>query len=100
MSILLFALSMLPAAPSLAGDGSYGACFGRVVGISDRYNPATGSGFLALRAGPKPAATQLGELFRGDRVTILARRGSWLKVDTDSQGQGWVSGNYIRSSCK
>jgi hypothetical protein len=31
-------------------------CEGTVHGLSGRYNPRTGSGFLAVRAGPKASA--------------------------------------------
>ncbi len=90
-------LALTTSAATYAGDD---VCFGRVTGVSDRYNPAKGSGFLALRAGPTPSATQLGELFQGDRVVVLKRRGGWLNIIADNQQQGWVSSKYISSSCK
>jgi hypothetical protein len=53
--------------PATAQNG----CFGTVVGLSGYYNPGTGSGFLALRAGPTAPATQIGELFNGDVIQIV-----------------------------
>jgi hypothetical protein len=100
-TVFFLALSLFASGHGVAGDDSLdGTCLGRVVGLADRYNPATGSGFLALRAGPKTSATQLGELFEGDRVVIVSRRGGWLSVVTANQVQGWVSSKYISSPCK
>ncbi len=77
-------------------------CEGTVHGLSGRYNPRTGSGFLAVRAGPKRAATQVGELFNGDTVEVFDRRGNWYKVasTTDANNEGWVSARYLRNDCR
>jgi Bacterial SH3 domain len=77
-------------------------CEGTVHGLSGRYNPATGSGFLAVRAGPKRSATQVGELFNGDTVEVFSRRGSWYRVasTTDARNEGWVSARYLRNDCR
>jgi len=87
-------LAMISAAPALAGDG----CEGVVRGLSSNYNPATGSGFLAVRAGPTTSATQIGELFNGDRVWIIRRQGNWYRIDADGMG-GWAYAKYIRNYC-
>ena len=97
---LCLAVGLSLAAPSGRAEASDGVCLGRVAGVGDRYNPATGSGFLALRAGPSTSAKQLGELLEGERLAITNRKGSWLYVITGGQGQGWVHTKYVRSSCK
>ena len=77
-------LILFSAAGSLAMLNSTAAlaqyCEGTVHGLSGRYNPATGSGFLAVRAGPKRSAAQVGEMFNGDTVEVFTRRGGWYKV--------------------
>lgn len=79
------------------GDG---LCYGRVKGVGDRYNAATGTGFLALRAGPTRSASQIAELFEDDKVEIIKSKKGWLKVLADNGAEGWVSSDYVRSSCK
>ncbi len=86
----------------LAGTGGLAQaqyCEGVVRGLSGRYNPATGSGFLAVRAGPRTSASQTGELFNGDRVEILGRRGNWYRVAIGGI-DGWASARFIRNSCR
>ena len=77
-------------------------CEGTVHGLSGHYNPATGSGFLAVRAGPKRSATQVGELFNGDTAEIFTRRGNWYKVasTTDASIEGWVSARFVSNDCR
>ncbi len=83
-----------------APEASAQYCEGMVHGISGHYNPATGSGFLAVRAGPRRAATQVGELFNGDTVEVFDRRGNWYKVAaTDGSAEGWASAKYIWNDC-
>ena len=98
--VLLFALTTLAAFNSGTAFAQY--CEGTVHGISGHYNPATGAGFLAVRAGPKRAATQVGELFNGDTVEVFDRRGNWYKVasTTDANNEGWVSARYLRNDCR
>ena len=76
-------------------------CEGTVHGISGHYNPATGAGFLAVRAGPKRAATQVGELLNGDTVEVFDRRGKWYRVASTSTPiiEGWVSARYLHNDC-
>lgn len=100
-AIVMVFLGVLSLAVNVSAyAGSDWVCTGRVAGVGERYNPATGSGFLALRAGPNAQATQLGELFNGDRVAIAGRSGQWLNVITARQERGWVFAKYIKSSCK
>jgi uncharacterized protein YraI len=53
----------------------------------------TGEDFLAVRAGPRTSASQIGELFNGDEVTILRRRGNWFRIDAEDIGLGWAFAN-------
>lgn len=76
-------------------------CEGTVRGLSNNYNPSTGSGFVAVRAGPTRSASQLGELFNGDTVEIFRRKGNWYKVAaTDGSVEGWASVRWIRNDCR
>jgi hypothetical protein len=88
----LFAVALTPELASAQ------ACFGTVVGLSGRYSPATGSGFLAVRAGPTASATQVGELFNGNVVRIISVSGRWFRVSADGVA-GWVSRGFITQSC-
>lgn len=104
MRKLVLSLSLFVAALTLdAGFATKAAaqyCEGRVYGLSRHYNPATGSGFLAVRAGPRRSASQVGELFNGDRVEIFDRRGNWYRVAAlDGSSDGWASARWIRNAC-
>ena len=100
MFILFSAVAILGIFNSSAAFAQY--CEGTVYGLSGRYNPRTGSGFLAVRAGPKRAASQVGELFNGDTVEVFDRRGNWYKVasTTDARNEGWVSARYLHNDCR
>ena len=100
MLVLFSAMVTLAVFNSNAAFAQY--CEGTVHGLSVRYNPATGSGFLAVRAGPKRSATQVGELFNGDTVEVFDRRGNWYKVasTTDARNEGWVSARYLHNDCR
>ena len=105
MRKLVLSLSFLAAALTLdagfAPQASAQYCEGRVHGLSSHYNPSTGSGFLAVRAGPRRSASQRGELFNGDTVEIFDRRGSWYKVAaTDGSVEGWASVKWVRNDCR
>ena len=101
MRKMLLSVTALAAILALAAPASAQYCEGKVRGLSNNYNPATGSGFLAVRAGPTRSATQLGELFNGDTVEIFRRKGSWYKVAaTDGSVEGWASVRWIRNDCR
>ena len=85
----------LALAPAAAQSG----CFGTVAGLSNNYNPSTGSGFLALREGPTTQASQAGELFNGDVMQIVGRSGSWFRVVASNGRTGWVSRQYVNQRC-
>ena len=89
---------LLPAVPS--GHGRDASCRGVVNGLSKRYDPSAGSGFLAMRAGPTSQATQVGELFNGDGVEIINSKGNWLLV-IDADGDfGWVYRRFVSYRCE
>ena len=73
------------------------ACTATVRGLSSTYNPATGSGFLALRAGPGTRNPQIGEAFNGERYRVLGVRGGWVKIEA-LDGELWAFGRYLRRS--
>lgn len=93
LAALLAAASLNPS-PALAGDG----CGGVVHGLSGVYNPATGAGFLAVRAGPTTRAAMIDELFNGDQVRIFERRGNWYSI-AYSRGTGWAHARYVWNEC-
>ena len=101
MRTMLLSITALAAILALSAPASAQYCEGKVRGLSNNYNPSTGSGFLAVRAGPARSATQLGELFNGDTVEIFRRKGSWYKVAaTDGSVEGWASVRWIRNDCR
>lgn len=83
----------LAVTPALAGN-----CIGTVHSLSSQYNPATGSGFLAVRSGPSTDAPQIGELFNGDRVDTGKESGPWVYVIGESF-EGWVHRRWLRIRC-
>jgi uncharacterized protein YraI len=100
MRNMLLSLSALASILALAAPASAQYCEGNVHGLSSYYNPSTGSGFLAVRAGPSRSATQYGELFNGDTVEIFTRKGKWYKVSaTNGSVEGWASVKWIRNDC-
>ena len=98
--VLLTFAFVIPAVFHDATPASAQYCEGTVHGLSKKYNPATGSGFLAVRAGPRKSSSQVGELFNGDKVEVFDRRGNWYKVAAlDGSSEGWASAGYIRNDC-
>ena len=88
----------------MAGD-----CSGYVTGVRplSAYNPATGAGFVAVRAAPGTGHAQIGELYAGDEVAVWGRSGAWYEVRCvagrclnplrgPAVPTGWVSGRYLR----
>jgi hypothetical protein len=55
--------------------------------------------WLNVRTGPGPYYPLTGALYRGDQVRLLARNwpGTWVKVETGYNVQGWVAARYLRS---
>ncbi|UYV37006.1 SH3 domain-containing protein [Rhodobacteraceae bacterium D3-12] len=58
------------------------------------YSP--GDGFLNLRSGPGGDFKILRRMHHGDRVRILERKGSWVRVRHSSGAQGWAFAKYLR----
>jgi hypothetical protein len=92
-AVVMLGLLLCPTA-GLAAE-----CVGVVRGLSSYYNPQTGSGFLAVRAGPTRSATQIGELFNGNRVSILERSGNWYRLYAEGIGEGWASRRWVSANC-
>lgn len=93
--------SALAAAAILAAGCNLAAaqyCEGTVHGLSGKYNLATGSGFLAVRASPKASARMVGQFFNGNTTEILGRQGNWYRVAIGGI-DGWASAKWIRNSC-
>lgn len=93
--VVLLASGAVFVAPAPAQAGN---CIGTVVGLSAHYNPATGSGFLAVREGPSTAAPQVGELFNGNQVDTGKSSGPWVYVIGESV-EGWVHSRWLRIRC-
>ena len=85
----------------LSAQGFAGVCDGKVAGLSSHYDPATGSGFLAVRADPNASAQKVGELYNGAGVEIDARQGGWYMIVSkkDEHLSGWVSTKWISTAC-
>jgi len=57
-----------------------------------------GSDGLNFRTAPDPSAANIAEqptLAKGDRVTVLERRGEWYRVKTEGGVEGWVRWRYV-----
>ncbi len=76
-------------------------CEGTVHGLSGYYNPATGAGFLAIRAKPRASSQQRGELFNGDKVEVFQRKGNWYRIATADAPmiEGWVHKRWLYNEC-
>jgi uncharacterized protein YraI len=100
MRNMLLSIAALAAVLAFAAPASAQYCEGKVRGLSSHYNPRTGEGFLAVRAGPSRSAAQYGELFNGDTVEIFTRKGKWYKIAaTNGSVEGWASVRWIRNDC-
>jgi uncharacterized protein YraI len=75
-----------------------GYCEGTVFGLSNTYNLARGTGFLAVRASPSSKARMVGQFFNGNTTEILGRRGNWYRVAIGGI-DGWASAKWIHNSC-
>ena len=84
----------------ISGPAQAQYCEGLVNGLSSHYNRAKGTGFLAVRSGPRGSARQVGELFNGDRVELFGRKGKWYKVaEVNGSVEGWAFAHYIQNDC-
>ena len=107
----VLAASLLLAA-GLAGSGvpapAYD-CEGTVGGVRPRsqYNHANGNGFLAVRTGPGGGYAQIGEVYRGDKLSVYGKSGNWYEASCmygrcqdplwgPPYPAGWMHKNYIK----
>ncbi len=56
----------------------------------------TSDGFLNVRSGPGTNFEILREIYPGDQVTSLEKKGRWHRVRLPGGGTGWVSGNFLQ----
>ena len=56
----------------------------------------TSDGFLNVRSGPGTQFAILREIYPGDQVTSIERKGRWHRVKLPGGGTGWVSGNFLQ----
>ena len=83
-----------------AATAAQAQCTGTVYGLSDNYNEATGSGFLAVRELPNGRGAKLAELFNGDTVEITGRKGNWYRVQMEGgSDEGYVSVRWMENAC-
>ena len=55
-----------------------------------------GDGFLNLRTGPGTGYAIVREMYNGQTVRILERKGSWVRVRHSSGATGWASAKYLQ----
>jgi len=53
---------------------------------------------LNVRSGPGTQFAVLSSVQKGDRLKVLERSKGWIRVETDSGKEGWVSDKYTRSA--
>jgi uncharacterized protein YraI len=84
-------------------------CEGTVVGVRpiSQYNHANGNGFLAVRTGPGGGYAQIGEVYRGDTLSVYGKSGNWYEASCmfgrcqnplwgPPYPAGWVHKNYVK----
>ena len=67
--------------------------FSSQMGVVHSLDP-NGDGFLSIRN--KPKGNEIGKLYNGNTVKILAERDKWYKVQTSSGLVGWSHGNWLK----
>lgn len=55
----------------------------------------TPTGFLRVRDRPSLSASEISRVSPGDRLTLLEESGSWLRVKTPDNKEGYVASSYI-----
>ena len=83
-AVRVFALALLIALGATTVRADY------VTGL----NPA-GDNFLALRTGPGTSYRMIRRMAPDTVVTVIERRGQWLRVELEDGAQGWAFGQYI-----
>lgn len=58
------------------------------------------TGALNVRSGPSPTFQSLTVVYQGNQMTLIGKNssGTWLKVKTVSNVEGWVNGSYVQTS--
>lgn len=62
--------------------------------LREVYSP--GDGYLNLRSGPGTRYRIIMEMYNGETVRILRRRGSWVRIRHENGTEGWASAKYLR----
>ena len=66
-------------------------------GMPVRWINSPGDGYLNLRSGPGSDFRILRQMYHGERVDILERKGNWVRVYHHPTGaRGWAYAKYLR----
>ncbi len=57
---------------------------------------STPVGYLNVRESANASSRAVTRISPGQRFLVLERQGSWVKVDTGENGQGWISAQYTK----
>jgi len=63
---------------------------------TERIVSSPSDGFLNLRTGPGTSFAILREMYNGESVWILERKGGWVRVQHSSGAKGWAFEKYLR----
>ncbi|MBU2981486.1 SH3 domain-containing protein [Lentibacter algarum] len=67
-----------------------------VASTNKRTVSSPGDGYLNLRTGPGTSFAIVREMYNGQTVRILERKGSWARVRHQSGATGWASAKYLQ----
>ena len=67
-----------------------------VVSSNQRTVNSPGDGFLNLRTGPGSSYAIVRQMYHGQKVRILERKGSWVRVRHQSGARGWAYAKYLQ----
>ncbi len=67
-----------------------------VSNTNQRTVNSPGDGYLNLRTGPGSNFAIIRQMYHGQQVWILERRGSWVRVQHSSGAKGWAYSKYLR----
>jgi N-acetylmuramoyl-L-alanine amidase len=80
-AVVMLVLSSLTVLTASAEELTYGIVTGSCVNIREESNTSS---------------EILGQLYRGEKVTVLERSGDWVRMSYNDSIQGWMHGDYIR----
>ena len=105
---MIFSTAVVLAAAAAPAVAQSAPCTGTIDGIGgpDQYNAEAGTGFVALHNGPDGSAKSVGEVYLGDQIAVMGRRGDWYLIQCVSGScespqagpaspDGWLSGSYL-----